>query len=69
MTDREIWKAAIKPYERRIADSRGSISLNGKLVITVRSLRKMIYRACDQAATQEIINEAKYAEAMRSNHD
>jgi hypothetical protein len=61
MTDREIWQAAIKPYKRRIAGS--------KLTLTVESLRKMIYRACDQAATQEIINEAKYAEAMRSNHD
>jgi hypothetical protein len=29
----------------------------------------MIYRVIDAAVTQEIINEAKYAEAMRSNHD
>jgi hypothetical protein len=61
MTDREIWKAAIKPYKRRIAGS--------KLTLTVESLRKMVYGVIDAAATQEILNNAKYAEAMRSNHD
>ena len=61
MTDCEIWQAAIKPYKHRI--------VNGKLTLTVRSLRKMIYRVIDAAVTQEIINNAKYVEAMRSNHD
>lgn len=61
MTDKQIVDTALKPYKHSI--------VNGTLVLTVRSLRKMIYRACEQAVTQEIVNEAKYIEAMRSNHD
>jgi hypothetical protein len=59
MTDQDIWETAIKPYKQRI--------VKGKLTITVRSLREMIYRVIDAAATQEVLNEAKYADAMRSN--
>lgn len=59
MTDQDIWETAIKPYKHRI--------VKGKLTLTVRSLREMIYRVIDAAATQEIMNEAKYADAMRSN--
>lgn len=59
MTDQDIWETAIKSYRHRI--------VKGKLTITVRSLREMIYRAIDAAATQEVLNEAKYADAMRSN--
>ncbi len=61
MTDKQIVDTALKPYKHRIAGN--------KLTLTVRSLREMIYRVIDAAVTQEIINEAKYAEAMRSNHD